>query len=79
MGTLDRTINKTLNKKNFDEGERNISTKEAQSILEEVTQNSTSLGKILEFLERDLGEMQKEFEKWENIEKKALKELSNKF
>lgn len=77
MGTLDRTINKTNNPANFQESESEVTCQEAQNVLQEVTQNSTSLGKVLEFLERDLTEMQKEYEKWEIIEKNALKELSN--
>lgn len=76
MGTLDRTINKTSNPAKFQENDNEVSCQEAQNVLQEVTQNSTSLGKVLEFLERDLTEMQKEYEKWEVIEKNALKELS---
>ena len=75
MGTLDRTINKMSSVQTTAEPQLNISTEEVKQRLQKVTQNATPLGKVLEFLEKDLKDMQEEYVKWENEEKTALKEL----
>lgn len=79
MGTLDRTINRNVSDQNQKDPETQISLEEAKKRLQKVTQNATPLGKVLEFLEKDLQDMQKEFLHWEKKEKETLLELSKIF
>lgn len=75
MGTLDRTINRNVSHQNQQDPETNISLEEAKKRLQKVTQNATPLGKVLEFLEKDLQDMQKEYLHWEKQEKDTLVQL----
>lgn len=78
MGTLDRTINRQNPSQSLNDPQSNISPEDAKKDIQAITQNATPLGKVLEFLEKDLQEMKEEYEKWDEVEKEAGKELGIK-
>ena len=75
MGTLDRTINTQNPSRNINEPQSQITPEDAKKDIQTITQNATPLGKVLEFLEKDLQAMKDEYEKWDEVEKEAAKEL----
>ena len=75
MGTLDRTINRQNPSDNLNDPQTNVSPEDAKKDIQAITQNATPLGKVLEFLEKDLIEMKEEYEKWDEVEKDAGREL----
>lgn len=75
MGTLDRTINHRNPSKSVNEPQAHVAPEEAKKNIQTITQNATPLGKVLEFLEKDLEAMKEEYEKWDEVEKEAGREL----
>lgn len=75
MGTLDRTINNQNASNSINEPQTFVAPEEVKKHIQTITQNATPLGKVLEFLEKDLQAMKEEYEKWDEVEKEAGREL----
>lgn len=79
MGTLDRTINREAGSTMGNKIDSEVSPDQVKKDIQAITQNATPLGKVLEFLEKDLQEMKEEYEKWDEVEKETNKQLSKIF